>query len=992
MGMFGVLAFVALLVSVSQAGAATFNVTVTGAGNGIVSGSGIDCNKGETGGHNICTVSGFGVTSVELAASPDPGSAFTDWAVSAGAQTPNPCAASPTCKVATLGTSNITATFIESLPAPNVTFEPPGNLGPSEATFHGTVNPNGNPTTWRFEYRAVGAAVWRDAPTPNGDAGEGTDAVPVQATAQGLEPNSEYEARLRAENVSSAAVSGVESFRTEGLPPAVQANGAWSVGATTATLAAMVNPENAVIGSCTFEYGVTEAYGHATPCIPGGPLLGGSPTEAVARIAGLEPASTYYFRIVVSNECATGCGNAEAQGIPFLTRKTTESEIPRRGYELVSAEDTNGIQAYPNLASANGDQFAYLTFIPVPGSMNGTTSFFRAVRQEDGSWTQQPIGPPAPRPGQQVLNTQPKPLFSATLDVAAFGTAENLDPDDAAGGVVSGDTYLDSLSDGITWVSRNRGIPLGTVQTEPEGASGVGYISPDGERVIFSAERVLIPGAAASSLYSWNAGSLDLISRIPPSGSRCVETAPGGCVPAGGSSELGSGGRFTKGTTADAVSTSGQSVIFQVQYGQTVSERRLYLRLGDRETRDASYSPLDPSPTDVTFWGADRQGSRVFFTSSSALTPDSSAPDMQEGATDLYEYNAATEMLRDLTPFPGGADVLRVYAVSGDGHRVFFTSSKDLEGEGTPGGPNLYLAEIGADGSLLDGLRFIATVHDPAGLPETESNNYVNQAFREVDANEEGSVLAFRSTTPLVPGRLTGGLPQVYVYEVARHELSCASCPSDGVPASAPADLTPSIRGASGALEPLEASWVNPEGPHVRNVDSDGGVVFQTASTLVPRDVNNGKIDVYEWRGGSLGLISSGSSGDDSYLGDASSNGGSVFFDSGQSLVSGAEEGVRHVYVARIGGGYSSPPGPPACAGGDCRTGGGAVSTSPGASSARFVGPGNQVPRARCKRGFAHRDGKCVKKLKRRRAVRRKHRGHQHHNRVIRSHRSGGAK
>jgi hypothetical protein len=991
MGMFGALAFVALLVSVSQAGAATFNVTVTGAGNGIVSGSGIDCNKGETGGHNICTVSGFSVTSVELAASPDSGSAFTDWAVSAGAETPNPCGASPTCKVATLGTSNITATFIESLPAPNVTFEPPGDLGPSAATFHGTVNPNGNATTWRFEYRAVGAAIWENAPTPNGDAGEGTDAVPVQTTTQGLEPNVEYEARLRAENASSAAVSGVEPFRTKGLPPAVQANGAWSVSATTATLAAMVNPENAGIGTCTFEYGATEAYGHATPCTPGA-LSGGSPTEVVARIAGLVPGSTYYFRTVVSNECAIGCGSAEARGMAFLTRTAAESEIPTRGYELVSAGDTNGIQAYPNVASAGGDQFAYLTFIPVPGSTNGTTSFFRAVRQQNGSWTQQPIGPPAPQPGQQVLNTQPKPLFSASLDVAAFGTAENLDTDDAAGGVVRGDTYLDSLSNGITWVSRNPGIPVGTVQTEPEGASGVGYISADGEQVIFSAERALIPGASASSIYSWDADSLQLLSRIPPSGSsRCAEAVAPGCAPAGAPSELGSGGTTAKGTTVGSVDGSRQSVIFQVRYGQAL-EKRLYVRVGNRETKEVSYSPLDTTPTDVTFWGADRQGGRLFFTSSSALTPDSSAPDSAGGAADLYEYDAATETLSDLTPFPAGAGVLRVYAASDDGHRVFFTSSKDLEGEGTPGGPNLYLAEIGADGSLLDGLRFIATVHDPAGLPETASNNYANQAFREVDANEEGSVLAFRSTTSLIPGLQTGGLPQVYVYEVARHELSCASCPSDGVPASAPADLTPSIRGASGALEPLEASWVNPEGPHVRNVDSDGGVVFQTASTLVPRDVNNGKIDVYEWRGGSLGLISSGSSGDDSYLGDASSDGGSVFFDSGQSLVSGAEEGVRHVYVARIGGGYSPPPGPPACAGGDCRTGGGAVSTSPGASSARFVGPGNQVPRARCKRGFAHRDGKCVKKLKRRRAVRRKHRGHQHHNRVIRSHRPGGAK
>jgi hypothetical protein len=368
-------------VCAGAAAATTFNVTVAGNGNGVVSGSGIDCDNGATPGHEVCTttIASFSA-SVELTAIPEYGSEFSGWTVSAGGQTPNPCGASITCKVAlAFGTSNITATFNVSLPPPNVAIQTPVVLGPDEAIFHGSVDPNGNDAAWRFEYHAVGASTWTDAPVPDGDASAGTGPEPVEATVGGLEPNTGYEVRLHAANASTEETSGVETFYTPGKVPAIGVVTAWSVTDSIATLAASLDPNNAAIIDCRFEYGPTTGYGSIAPCSPQ-TGAGTGPVQVTARIGALAPESVYHVRLVARSGCSEGCGSTEGTDSVFSTRSEAEVGFPARGYELVSAADTNGVAPLPDQSSPDGKDFIWLTAIPSPGAQNGTATYFRALR------------------------------------------------------------------------------------------------------------------------------------------------------------------------------------------------------------------------------------------------------------------------------------------------------------------------------------------------------------------------------------------------------------------------------------------------------------------------------------------------------------------------------------------------------------------------------------------------------------------------------------
>ncbi len=62
------------------------------------------------------------------------------------------------------------------------------------------------------------------------------------------------------------------------------------------------DPENAGTGTvtCEFEWGTSKAFGHVTPC-PGSPGEGPVPVPVSAVLDGLEPDTTYFYRLVASN-------------------------------------------------------------------------------------------------------------------------------------------------------------------------------------------------------------------------------------------------------------------------------------------------------------------------------------------------------------------------------------------------------------------------------------------------------------------------------------------------------------------------------------------------------------------------------------------------------------------------------------------------------------------------------------------------------------------
>ncbi|UCG12397.1 MAG: fibronectin type III domain-containing protein [Deltaproteobacteria bacterium] len=89
-------------------------------------------------------------------------------------------------------------------------------------------------------------------------------------------------------------------------PPTITTGSASSVGSSSATLNGTVKP-NGSSTSYYFEYGTTATYGSVTPTTDAG--SGASDVPVSADISGLDPETTYHFRIVATNSFGTSYGS-----------------------------------------------------------------------------------------------------------------------------------------------------------------------------------------------------------------------------------------------------------------------------------------------------------------------------------------------------------------------------------------------------------------------------------------------------------------------------------------------------------------------------------------------------------------------------------------------------------------------------------------------------------------------------------------------------------
>ena len=423
----------------------------------------------------------------------------------------------------------------------------------------------------------------------------------------------------------------------------------------------------------------------------------------------------------------------------------------------------------------------------------------------------------------------------------------------------------------------------------------------------------------------------------------------------------------SRGSTAEyegVVSSDGSHVLFT--YGGA-----LYDRIDGQRTVQIDEKHGGPDPSGGgSFKTATSDGSKVFFLDESKLTAGSTAAAVEP---DLYECalgeGASKCALTDLTVAAGSehADVLRVIPLGGhDSSYVYFVAEGVLasntrefsnsEGktvvEGAePGKQNLY---------LWNGEK---TVFIASGV------SYQGRQGNE-QTSSDGKWIAFESQKGLtgydfVEPKGVYPINELFLYSAATEQLVCASCNPTG---EAPV--------AGGGV--ARFSREHEEGYGVfreRHVLTDAGqLFFETRDALVPSDTN-GQLDVYEYEGGHVYLISSGTSSFGSNLEGASESGDDVFFRSNQALVpQDQREGQIVIYDARVAGGFPEPVSPPACTTADaCRT---AVPPQPSVygapASQTFSGVGNLAPPAtkakpkakpvKCRKGFVKKKGKCVRK------------------------------
>lgn len=199
---------------------------------------------------------------------------------------------------------------------PTITGAPETNVGSTSATLNGTVNPEGQSTSYWFEY---GITADYGSETAEGNAGAGTADTPVTSALSGLLPGTTYHYRMVASNAGGLTL-GADQMLTSTLAPTVTTGAATSVAATGATLNGTVNPDG-LDTTDYFQFGTTTSYDLQTS-----PTDAGSGTTNVALSApvnALQSATTYHYRLVAVNAQGTTYGSDETLTTPAVAASTS---------------------------------------------------------------------------------------------------------------------------------------------------------------------------------------------------------------------------------------------------------------------------------------------------------------------------------------------------------------------------------------------------------------------------------------------------------------------------------------------------------------------------------------------------------------------------------------------------------------------------------------------------------------------------------------------
>ena len=182
----------------------------------------------------------------------------------------------------------------------------------STALLNGTVNPNGLPTTGRFQYGPTTA--YGNVSTLL-SLGSGTGPIVFSIPIEGLACNTLYHFRAVGINSAGAVYGADGTFATAALcplPPTVATDVPSNLTQTGATLHGIINPNGGVTNR-RFEYGLTAAYGSTSPDFAIG--SGNAPVNVSVQVTGLACNTLHHFRAVGQN----GGGAASGADLTFTT-------------------------------------------------------------------------------------------------------------------------------------------------------------------------------------------------------------------------------------------------------------------------------------------------------------------------------------------------------------------------------------------------------------------------------------------------------------------------------------------------------------------------------------------------------------------------------------------------------------------------------------------------------------------------------------------------
>ncbi|HTY96304.1 MAG TPA: IPT/TIG domain-containing protein [Solirubrobacteraceae bacterium] len=145
----------------------------------------------------------------------------------------------------------------------------------------------------------------------------------------------------------------------EEAPPAVLNQAPVVVGKTSAVLKALVDPNNAIVTECEFEWGTSPTeLTETTPCEGSLPEGGENYQDVFASIVGLKESTKYYFRIVAVSEYGEGIGVPVKS---FTTLPTRPTIVAGSATNVGKSAATLNGQVNPNDANVTRCEFLYST-------------------------------------------------------------------------------------------------------------------------------------------------------------------------------------------------------------------------------------------------------------------------------------------------------------------------------------------------------------------------------------------------------------------------------------------------------------------------------------------------------------------------------------------------------------------------------------------------------------------------------------------------------
>jgi hypothetical protein len=416
--------------------------------------------------------------------------------------------------------------------------------------------------------------------------------------------------------------------------------------------------------------------------------------------------------------------------------------------------------------------------------------------------------------------------------------------------------------------------------------------SRDLNHVVFESEVPLttIP-APEHGLYEWNVGR--------PAGEQLqlVGIKPGATNGAP-NAELGNDSEAVARGARNAVSGDGSRVFFNALKFKGSERRDLYMR----DTNSSQTMRVDAlegqevkgsSKADVHFQIASADGSKVFFTDTAGVTPDSLLLGTHEvegavvGPADLYVCEigptVSTEncpKMTDLTSpahgFTGPGDVVgEVLGASDHGTSIFFVANGAQAG-GTTGNCANPVTEqtvtAGASCNLYEARFNGEAWEDPKLITVLSAEDAADWGYSGVRqwnltarVSPSGRYLAFMSNVPLTgydnrdasPAAREARDEEVFLYdsEAATDPITCVSCNPN--PAQRPTGVFDTEKASEGTgliIDPYSAAWTNrwlaasiPAWSALNSLDApyqarylldNGRLYFNSADSLVEGDTN----------------------------------------------------------------------------------------------------------------------------------------------------------